>query len=150
MSRRAGVFVTQWFVFLILLTARAAWAEGRVADIIGPVAKIRIDSIDGDRAQGFITDPKDIAAVLKAIGLEQHPSRLTPPPNANFSLNLNFFDPTGVPGAILSFYGPVGNRNRLSAIAFSVADKGSITIANLARLRAIIDRYAPKEKSPTP
>ena len=122
----------------------------RVADIIGPVAKIRIDFVATDREQVFISDPNDVAAVLTAIQTDQNTSRWGSPPNDTFALNLNFFDAKGTPHAVLGFYGGTGDKNRLQSLGFSLVDEGSVTIADPAGLQKFIDRYSAQQKPASP
>jgi hypothetical protein len=122
----------------VLLLSSDALADGSVGDIIGKVAKIRIDVIDGHK-QVFITDAKDVAALLAAIGLEQKPRH--PTGDVSFDLNLVFFDAAGEVHSLLGFKGGVGNQNHLMTLAFSSHDEGTVKLANAAALRKIVGRY---------
>jgi hypothetical protein len=136
MVRRMKRLVT---LLALLLTSSNAFADGRVGDIIGKVAKIRIDVLDDTHKQVFITDAADVAAVLAAIGLDQRPRN--PTNNVSFDLNLDFFDAKGEVHSLLGFKGGIGNRNHLMTLAFSSNDLGSVTLADAEALRKIVARY---------
>lgn len=130
---------------IVLLLGSSAFADGRVGEIIGKVAKIRIDVLDGHK-QVFITDAADVAAVLAAIGLEQRPRH--PTGNVSFDINLDFFDAKGDVHSMLGFTGSIGSHNHLMTLAFSSHDKGTVTLADAAALRKIVGRYVAIKDAP--
>jgi hypothetical protein len=132
---------------LLCLPAWGQAAERTVADIIGPVARIRVDVLEGHK-QVFISDPADVAAVLAAIDVKQRPRR-APPNEAFFKLNLVFFDADGAPHSQLSFFGDVDGGNRLVRLAFSSTDVGTLRLADAKALARILDRViGPRRRKP--
>jgi hypothetical protein len=130
-------------VIAMLVVPSAAFAGRTVGEIIGKVAKIRIDVLDGHK-QVFITDEADVAAVLAAIGTKQTPKN--PTNNVSFSINLDFFDAAGQVHSMLGFAGDIGDNNHLMTLASSSHDEGTVKLADTAALKKIVARYVTKDK----
>jgi len=140
-------------VYLLVLTLAALGASAcssgpPVAEAIGAVARIRVDLMPedgkGERKQFFVADPKDVADMLQGIGTAQRLKRGQRFKEDEFPvLGLTFFDAKGTPHAVLNFSGPVGPRNELLAIGFSVNYKGSLVPADPELIGRVIARATP-------
>lgn len=142
-----------FMLILITLGAPACSSGPPVAEVIGTVARIRVDVMpeegNGERKQFFIADPKDVADMLQGIGTAQRLRSGDRFKEGEFpSLGLTFFDAQGKPHATLNFSGPIGPRNELYALAFSADYKGSLVPADPKLLSQTIERTTPPAAAP--
>ncbi len=124
---------------LALVLASSPASATTLAEIIGDVARVRVDLLSKNHRQFFRT--AEVPELLRALDPAQplrpgHRELQTYSPDTV----LVFFDKRGQVTGQLSFYGPIGRKNFLFTFGFTAQPRGWIVPRDPAAIERLIAR----------